>query len=343
MTSTPIASVGTGTHLSAMIRTAPSNGPSGPPADFAPMRLHDSATFPVARLVEAKGSTRVTVALPAKDEAPTIGAIIEAIRSELVGPGGLVDELIVIDDHSTDDTAAIARQAGATVYPAGEILPEYGVGHGKGEALWKSLHVSTGDIVCWCDADIRNYDNRFVLGPLGPLLTDSAIVFTKAFYRRPLRDDGEGGGRVTELVARPLVSSLFPKLGSLIQPLSGEFAGRRTILEQLPFSRGYAVDLALLIDITERFGPDVVAQVDLGSRIHRNRPLRELGPQSAAITNMVLRRAGIATVVDASILDHPSVGADLTLLRPTLGDAVVRVGDLPPMAGVPTRRTTLGT
>ncbi len=341
MTSTPIASVGTGTHLSAMIRTAPSNGPSGPPADYAPMRLYDTTAFTVPRLVEAKGPLRVTVALPAKDEAPTIGAIIGAIRSELMGSGGLVDELIVIDDHSSDDTAALAREAGATVYPAGEILPQYGVGHGKGEALWKSLHVSTGDIVCWCDADIRNYDNRFVLGPLGPLLTEPDIGFTKAFYRRPLRDDGEGGGRVTELVARPLVSSLFPQLGSLIQPLSGEFAGRRSILEQLPFSRGYAVDLALLIDITQRFGPDVVAQVDLGSRIHRNRPLRELGPQSAAITNMVLRRAGVLTVIDDTLLGDPTAGAELTLLRPTLGDAVVRVGDLPPMVSVSSERTTL--
>ncbi len=295
------------------------------------MRLFDHDTFDLDSLLAVKGATTVTVALPAKDEAPTIEAILTTIRRELMGPNGLVDELIVIDDHSTDDTAAIARQAGAEVYPAGEILPRYGAGHGKGEALWKSLHVSTGDIVCWCDADIRNYDNRFVLGPLGPLLTEPDISFTKGFYRRPLRDDGEGGGRVTELVARPLISSLFPHLGPLVQPLSGEFAGRRSVLEQVPFSRGYAVDLALLIDLTERFGPDCIAQVDLGTRIHRNRPLRELGPQSAAITNMVLRRAGHPTV--SELVD--GIG-DLTLLRPTLGDATITVGDLPPMADADT-------
>ncbi len=293
------------------------------------MHIFDHASFTVEHLLAAKGSTTITVALPAKDEATTIEAILTTIRKELMGPVGLVDELIVIDDHSTDDTAAVARQAGADVYPAGEILPRYGPGHGKGEALWKSLYVSTGDIICWCDADIRNYDNRFILGLLGPLLTDSSIEFAKGFYRRPLRDDGEGGGRVTELVARPLISSLFPHLGPLIQPLAGEFAGRRTVLEQVPFSRGYAVDLALLIDLTERFGIDAIAQVDLGTRIHRNRPLRELGPQSAAITNMVLRRAGQHTVNDLT----DGIGA-LTLLRPTLGDATVTIGDLPPMAEV---------
>lgn len=297
------------------------------------MRIFEHSPFTVERLLAAKGRNRVTVALPARDEATTIGSILEAIRLELMGSGGLVDELIVIDDHSTDDTAAVARQAGADVYPAAEILPQFGVGNGKGEALWKSLHVSTGDIICWCDADIRNYDNRFVLGPLGPLLTEPDVQFSKGFYRRPLRDDGEGGGRVTELVARPLISSLFPHLGPLIQPLAGEFAGRRTVLEQIPFSRGYAVDLALLIDLTDRFGVESIAQVDLGTRIHRNRPLRELGPQSAAITNMVLRRAGHETIVDV----RGGIGR-LELLRPTLGDATVVVGDLPAMCEIQSDR-----
>ena len=300
------------------------------------MRIYDHQAFTVERLLEAKGDATVTVALPAKNEAPTIEAIIETIVGGLMGSTGLVDELIVIDDHSTDDTAALARQAGATVYPAGEILPAYGPGYGKGEALWKSLHVSTGDIVCWCDADIRNYDNRFILGPLGPLLLEPEISFTKGFYRRPLRDDGEGGGRVTELVARPLISTLFPHLGPLIQPLSGEFAGRRSVLEQVPFSRGYAVDLALLIDLAERYGIESIAQVDLGTRIHRNRPLRELGPQSAAITDMALRRAERSGRVASSDVGETPVGdsRDLTLLRPTLGDATITVGDLPAMASV---------
>lgn len=299
------------------------------------MHIFDHSEFDIDRLRARKGHRRVTVALPAKDEALTIGPIIDAIVSGLMHTVGLVDELIVIDDHSGDDTAALAREAGATVYPAGEILPQYGAGSGKGEALWKSLFVSTGDIVCWCDADIRNYDNRFILGPLGPLLSDEAVLFTKGFYRRPLRDDGEGGGRVTELVARPLISCLYPQLGPLVQPLAGEFAGRRSALESIPFSRGYAVDLALLIDLTERFGPETVAQVDLGSRIHRNRPLRELGPQSLSITDMVLRRAGVRP--DRG---HTDTATPIQLVRPTMGDAVVHVGDLPPMASV---RTAIAT
>lgn len=277
--------------------------------------------FTAAALLAAKAKRTVTVALPAKDEAPTIGPIIRSIRTELMDETPLVDELLVIDDHSTDDTAAIARSEGATVLPAGEILPEYGRGHGKGEALWKSLFASTGDLICWCDADIRNYDSRFILGPLGPLLTMPGVGFAKGFYRRPLRDDGEGGGRVTELMARPLISSLFPRLSGLVQPLSGEFAGKRELLEQIPFSQGYAVDLALLIDLTERFGSEILAQVDLGTRIHRNRPLRELGPQAAAILGMALRRAGLDEVPDT-----------LSLVRPQYGIADVVIGDRPPVA-----------
>ena len=285
----------------------------------------DHSEFSIAQLVEAKNvqSLTVTVAIPAKDEASTIGTIITQMHHELVEQNQLIDELLVIDDQSVDDTAAIAAAAGATVLSSAEILPEYGSGHGKGEALWKSLHASTGDLICWCDGDIRNYDNRFVLGPLGPLLTDPTIGFTKGFYRRPLRDDGEGGGRTTELMARPLIAALFPHLGGLVQPLSGEFGGRRTLLEQIPFSQGYAVDLAMLIDIAEKFGVEVLAQVDLGARIHRNRPLRDLGPQSASILAMALRRAGIETVPDR-----------LRLIRPQMGDASVQVGDRPPIAHV---------
>ncbi len=307
------------------------NDPNDPPRGSCRstpfMRIFDHASSTIDHLLEAKGQTRITVALPARNEAPTIERIVGAIHADLVVGHRLVDELIVIDDHSSDDTAALARSAGATVFPAAGILPEHGLGHGKGEALWKSLHVSTGDVICWCDADIRNYDNRFVLGLIAPLLSEPDIGFVKGFYRRPVRDDGEGGGRVTELVARPLISTLFPHLGPLVQPLAGEFAGRRCLLEQVPFSRGYAVDLALLIDIAERFGSAAIAQVDLGSRIHRNRPLRELGPQAAAIVHMALRRAGLDPA-------SGTAGAPLELLRPTLGDVAIEVGDLPPMASL---------
>ncbi len=286
-----------------------------------PIPTYDHHQFSPADLVILKGETTVTVALPAKDEASTIGPIVSAIHTELVVEHRLVDELLVIDDHSTDETAAIASEAGATVLSAADILAPYGKGHGKGEALWKSLYASSGDIITWCDADIRNYDNRFILGILGPLLTNPEIGFVKGFYQRPLRDDGEGGGRVTELMARPLIASLFPDLSGLVQPLSGEFGGRRSLLENIEFSQGYAVDLAMLIDLVSTYGPEVIAQVDLGSRIHRNRPLRELGPQSAAILGMALRRAGLEGVPD-----------ELELVRPHMGNASVRVGDRPAVA-----------
>ncbi len=272
----------------------------------------------------------VTVALPARNEAATIGTIVEQIHTELVEDHKLVDELLVLDDHSTDDTAAIARLAGATVHQSGQIHPEFNrisngtVQGGKGEALWKLLRVSTGDIIIWCDADIRNFDTRFILGCLGPLLTNPATGFVKGFYQRPLRDDGEGGGRVTELVARPIISALFPHLGHFVQPLSGEFGGRRSIVEAVPFSRGYAVDLALLIDISEKFGADVIEQVDLGSRVHRNRPLRELGPQAAAILAMAYQKS-----------NGKISGDQFELLRPTIGNQTIQLGELPPIDSLP--------
>ncbi|MCL4133024.1 UNVERIFIED_CONTAM: hypothetical protein GTU68_006118 [Idotea baltica] len=279
----------------------------------------------------AKGDTTITVALPAKDEAATIGPIIETIVAELIDGVPLIDELLVMDDLSNDDTATLAKQAGATVISTASVLAEYGAG-GKGEALWKSLRASAGDLIVWCDADIRNFDTRFILGCLGPLLVHD-VGFIKGFYRRPLNDDGEGGGRVTELVARPLIATLFPDLAAMFQPLSGEFGGRREILERVPFSRGYAVDLALLIDISRQFGIGRIAQVDLGSRVHRNRPLRQLGPQSAAIMAMALRRAGIEPPGVENKLGEEATGADrLIMQRPEFGDANITVGDLPPLA-----------
>lgn len=283
--------------------------------------------FDPQRLLAHKGATTVSVCLPARDEAATIGPIVAAIRSQLVEALPLVDELIVVDDHSCDGTGDLARAAGATVVLADEVLPDHGRQPGKGEALWKSLFASTGDVVVWCDADIRDFDVRFVVGVLGPLLTDPDIGFVKGFYRRPVAGDEEGGGRVTELMARPLISALFPQLGGLVQPLSGEFGGRRRYLERVPFHHGYAVDLGLLIDLTRRFGPDVIAQVDLGTRIHRNRPLDELGPQAAAILAMALRRAA------GGDADRD----ELLLLRPQ-GDVPVAVGEHPPLIELPDYR-----
>ena len=298
-----------------------------------PQRMFDHADIDAAELAEAKARAvgpggeplTVTVALPAHNEEATVGGIVATIHDRLVADVPLVDELLVIDDRSTDGTAAEAAEAGAKVVDAASVLADHGIG-GKGEALWKSLRASRGDLVVWCDADIRNFDQRFVLGVLGPLVTRPDIGFVKGYYRRPLSADGEGGGRVTELVARPLIANLFPELGHLVQPLSGEFGGRRELLESVPFHRGYAVDLGLLIDLARRYGVECIGQVDLGTRVHRNRPLRELGPQAAAITAMALERAGVDSRVEGD--EH------LIMPRPEFGDATITIGRLPPMATV---------
>jgi glucosyl-3-phosphoglycerate synthase len=234
-----------------------------------------------------------------------------------------VDELVVIDDQSTDETASVAARAGATVVSTSDVLPHLVKGPGKGQALWKSLHVTTSDLVVWCDADITDFDERFITGIAGPLLIDPGIGFVKGHYRRPVEADGAGGGRVTELVARPLLSVLFPELTHIVQPLSGEYGGRRDLLEQLPFASGYGVELGLLVDVARRFGPDAIAQVDLGQRRHRNRGLDELGPQAAAILHTAMRRAA------PDLLDGPA-----PLVRPGHDPIDIDIDEHPPLATV---------
>jgi glucosyl-3-phosphoglycerate synthase len=257
-------------------------------------RLYSYRDFPADRLVAAKGDHRISVCLPARNEEATVGMIVDRISAELVERAPLVDEIIVIDDGSTDGTADAAGSAGAQVVASASILPDASPGSGKGNVLWKSLYISDGDLICWLDADIRDFGPRFVTGLLGPLLTRPAVAFVKGFYRRPLDGDGRGGGRVTELVARPLISRFFPHLAPIIQPLAGEYAARRDLVERLPFVEGWGVELALLVDVAARAGVGSIAQVDLGSRKHRNRPLDELTPQAMAILETALRRAGIA-------------------------------------------------
>lgn len=290
------------------------------------IRTHHHAEFDASSLVarkEADGQV-VSVCLPARNEADTVGPIVELIRTELVERVPLVDELIVVDDHSTDGTADIAAAAGAKVIAAAELLPEYGDGHGKGEAMWKSLFASTGDLVVWCDADVRNFATPYVLGLLGPLLTRPDVAFVKGFYERPLGEGGNGGGRVTELVARPVLSLLYPGLAGIVQPLAGEYGGRRSALERLPFVQGYGVDLGLLVDVADRFGPDAIAQVDLGVRIHRNRPLDELSPQATAVLQTALRRAAPGLIGDVVVLDRPGLAA-----------VEISVAERPPLVEVP--------
>jgi glucosyl-3-phosphoglycerate synthase len=286
----------------------------------------------LALLLEAKRSLgyAISVCLPARNEAPTIGGIVAKVREHLVSsvPGngdGLVDEIVVLDDGSTDATAAVARAAGATVVAECGVLPEAGPGSGKGNALWKSLHACRGDLVCWLDADLRNFDADTVPKLVEPLLADAGTVLVKASYVRSFEGAPTGGGRVTELVARPLVSLLFPKLADIVQPLGGEYAARRDALEVLPFVEGWGVELGLLIDVVERFGRDAVAQVDLGTREHRNRPVDELAAQSLAIIATALRRAELMH------FDTPA----LELLRYDIGGALeteqVEIRERPPI------------
>jgi hypothetical protein len=243
---------------------------------------------------EAQG-LRISVALPALNEAATVGPICRSIVDHLVEGSGLVDELVVLDGGSTDSTADVARAAGATVARAAELVRGTPAVKGKGDSLWRSLSILTGDIICWIDADISNFEPHFVSRLVAPLITDPSCAFVKAFYRRPIAHGDallpSGGGRVTELLARPLLNSFFPELGGMIQPLSGEYAGRRDVLMQLPFFTGYSVEAGLLIDLLGEVGLDALAQVDLGERVHRNRPLEELAPMAFAIAQTIVRRA----------------------------------------------------
>lgn len=233
--------------------------------------------------------TSISVCLPTLNEAATVGEICRIIGHDLLEPG-VVDELIVCDTGSADGTVEGARRAGATVVTTDEVLPRYR-GSGKGAGLWKSLAVSGGDIIVWLDADVVNFHPRFVAALVAPLLDDPSIHMTKAYYRRPdARGLPDGGGRVTEMVARPLLNLFYPELSHVIQPLSGEYAMRRDLATSLPFLSDYAVDIGLLIDACETAGLDAIAQVDLDLRVHRNRDLLPLGRMSSEVIQGMLRR-----------------------------------------------------
>lgn len=243
--------------------------------------------------LKRKQDLSISLALPALNEEETVGNVIGTIKKALMERVPLLDEIVLIDSDSTDRTRMIASGLGVPVHIHQSVLPRYGARHGKGDALWKSLYLTRGDIVIWIDTDIVNIHPHFVYGLLGPLLVSPEIQFIKGFYRRPLKVNNKmqaGGGRVTELTARPLINLFYPELSGVIQPLSGEYGGRRAALEQLPFSTGYGVEIGLLIDVFEKFGLGAIAQVDLQERIHHNQPLEALSKMSFAIIQTVMHK-----------------------------------------------------
>ncbi|MFC6092120.1 glucosyl-3-phosphoglycerate synthase [Saccharothrix lopnurensis] len=243
----------------------------------------------VPELVALKGGRAVSVVLPALDEEATVGGVVASVRPLV---GSLVDELVVVDSGSTDGTAARAAAAGARVVRRRDVLPELPPRPGKGEVLWRSLAATSGDLVVFLDSDLVDPDPGFVPALLGPLLTRD-VHLVKGFYRRPLGGSGDGGGRVTELAARPLLNALRPELAGVVQPLGGEYAGTRAFLESVPFAPGYGVEIGLLLDAHARYGLAGIAQVNLGAREHRNRDLRQLGAMAAQVTGTALRRCGV--------------------------------------------------
>mgnify|MGYP001825632435 FL=1 len=246
--------------------------------------FHYSDFKDLFRLVEAKQkkNLRISLCLPTLNEEKTIAKEIIIMKSELMTRYPLVDEIVVIDSGSTDNTVEIAKSFGADVHDANMILPRLEKYKGKGENLWKALYITKGDIIVYIDADIKNIHHRFAYGLIGPLLLNDGIKYAKAFYDRPIaigknKIRPTGGGRVTELVIRPLFSLFFPELTQIIQPLSGEYAGYREVLEKIPFPIGYGVETSMILDIYEKWGLDVIAQVDLDRRIHRNQDTKALG------------------------------------------------------------------
>ena len=286
----------------------------------SPVRTFDASMFTMDQGLAAKAGRTVSVCIPCRNEAATVGGLVHMLRTTLVDATGLVDELIVLDDNSVDDTAAVAALNGATVVSVNTVNQVYGDGRGKGNALWATLAASTGDLIVWCDGDVTSVEPSWVLRLLMPLLITPDVALVKASYHRPT--DLGGGGRTTELVARPLLSLFLPELSGLHQPLSGEFAGRRTAIEQIPFVQGWGVEIAMLADIAERFGASAIAQVDVGERHHRHQTLDRLGVQAAEVIATLLTRVGA---------DKAFANDHLALLRPNGASEPLNLEERPPM------------
>ncbi|MFI5561765.1 glucosyl-3-phosphoglycerate synthase [Amycolatopsis japonica] len=277
-------------------------------------------------IVAAKGDRTVSVVLPALDEEDTVADVVGTVRPLL---GTVVDELVVMDSGSTDATAELAARAGARVVHREDVLPELPPVPGKGEVLWRSLAATTGDVVVFLDSDLVDPDPAFVPTLLGPLLCEEGVHLVKGFYRRPLRLESSGGGRVTELLARPVLSALRPSLSGLIQPLGGEYAATREFLESVPFAAGYGVEIGLILDAEARYGLEGLAQVNLGVRKHRNRSLLQLGVMARQILGTALARCGVKSDDPAQLTQFAQVGDEWL---PEVAE--VSVSDRPPMREV---------
>jgi len=264
-----------------------------------------------------KSGEKISVVLPTLNEEDTIFEVINTIKVELMEKVPLIDEIGIIDSGSKDKTKEIAKSLGAKVYNASKYLTEYGNYSGKGDNLWKALYLFKGDIIVYLDADIKNFHPKFIYGLIGPLLLNKEIKFVKAFYKRPLILDGKTieneGGRVTEILVKPMINLFFPELMPIIQPLSGEYAGKRDLLEKLPFFPGYGVEIGILLEIFYKYGLEVIAQVDMDRRVHRNRKLLELRQMAFEILQvfvLYLKKRGILHLANCSPLlkdqnDHP--------------------------------------
>ncbi|MBW1867644.1 MAG: glucosyl-3-phosphoglycerate synthase [Deltaproteobacteria bacterium] len=267
--------------------------------------FHYSEFQDIERLVRIKEQKKLTISLclPTLNEEKTIGKEILIMRSELMQRAPLIDEIVVVDSGSSDNTLEIARSYGAETYEAINIFPDLENFMGKGENLWKALYITKGDIIVYLDADIKNIHHRFAYGLIGPLLMDRRIKYTKAFYDRPISTGKKkiratGGGRVTELVIRPLFSLFFPELTQIIQPLSGEYAGFRDLFQQISFPIGYGVETSMILDIYDKWGLDVIAQVDLEKRVHRNQSTKALGRMAFVILKTFFNRLEQLGMID---------------------------------------------
>ncbi|MDQ6818759.1 MAG: glucosyl-3-phosphoglycerate synthase [Actinomycetota bacterium] len=295
-------------------------------------RRYDAANFSLARLRELKGSTSIAVVIPTKECGPTIAAVLECTVAPLVR-SALIDEIVVVDAHSADGTDELARRAGARVVQQDEVLPDFGPALGKGDAMWRSLAVTDADVVCFLDGDTADPNPLHLQGLIGPLLADPTLQLVKGAFERPLSAGGfelaNEGGRVTELMARPLLNLYEPLLSGFVQPLAGEFAARRGLLESIPFPAGYGVEIAVLIDALRRHGLDALAESHLGVRHNRHQPLRSLGEMAYAVLAAVERRTGAGRAI---------IGGHY--LRPWEENTVVQVivQERPPLATDPQQR-----